>query len=80
MSAAGSEPPDVSHVGVELIRLRRREVELLRHLERSKERLAFFPSGQSMREVLRLMDEHDQLRARMEELKALLFSLPLRLK
>jgi hypothetical protein len=73
---AADELPDFDELAIELVRLKRREPELIRRLERAEDRAVAFPSDFGMREVRRLRIERQAMLDRIDELNALL--LPIR--
>jgi predicted nucleic acid-binding Zn-ribbon protein len=73
---AADKLPDFDELAIELVRLKRREPELLKRLERAEDRLVAFPSAFGEREVARLRQERQTMVDRIDELNALL--LPIR--
>jgi hypothetical protein len=73
---AADELPDFNELAIELVRLKRREPELIKRLERAEHRAVAFPSAFGEREVRRLRQERQAMIERIDELNALL--LPIR--
>jgi hypothetical protein len=73
---AADKLPDFDELAIELVRLKRREPELVRRLERAEDRAVAFPSEFGTREVERLRKERQAMLERIDELNALL--LPIR--
>lgn len=73
---AADELPNLTELGIDLVRLKRREQEARRHLEFARHRAASFPSDFRAREVRKLTEAHEGMLTRIDELEALL--LPLR--
>lgn len=73
---AADKLPDFDELAIELVRLKRREPELVKRLERAEDRLVAFPSPFGEREVERLRQERQTMLDRIDELNALL--LPIR--
>lgn len=73
---AADKLPDFDELAIELVRLKRREPELIKRLERAEDRLVAFPSVFGEREVERLRQERQTMVDRIDELNALL--LPIR--
>jgi hypothetical protein len=73
---AADKLPDFDELAIELVRLKRREPELVKRLDRAEDRVVAFPSPFGMREVRRLRLERQAMLDRIDELNALL--LPIR--
>ena len=68
---------DFDELALEHIRLKRREPELERQLERARHRAGAFPSEFGFREVRKLKREQSAVRDRLAELSGLLILVPL---
>ena len=73
---ASDKLPDYNELAAELIRLRGREPELIKRLERAEDRAVSFPSEFGDRDLARLRRERQAMLERIDELNALL--LPVR--
>jgi hypothetical protein len=73
---ASDKLPDYNELAAELIRLRGREPELVKRLERAEDRAVSFPSPFGDRDLVRLRKERQAMLDRIDELNAIL--LPIR--